>query len=70
MLGVKITLLILGFLLGFMIRANFEEVEESQDGKRIDELSDKELESLHEAVESERYKRYKKNPFDEFKEKL
>lgn len=71
MFGVKISLLTLGFMLGFLIRKGcWESVEEDQDGKRIEELSDEELKNLHEAVEAEVSKRHKENPFNEFKENL
>lgn len=71
MFGVKIMLLTLGFMLGFLIRKEcWESSGEDQDGKRIEELSNEELKSLHKAVETEVSKRSNENPFDEFKENL
>lgn len=67
----KIILLTTGFVLGFLIRKGcWESSEEDQDGKRIEELSNEELKSLHKAVETEVSKRRNENPFDEFKENL
>ena len=67
----KIILLTTGFVLGFLIRKGcWESSEEDQDGKRIEELSNEELKSLHEAVEAEVSNRSNENPFDEFKENV
>lgn len=67
----KIILLSMGFMLGFLIRKGcWESSGEDQDGKRIEELSNEELKSLHKAVETEVSKRSNENPFDEFKENL